>query len=246
MNFFLRRSAPIFLMICLGLVFISAQKVRAQEVIPDEGNLLLTAPPEKVLRIYIAKNEEYNERIQEIIKENIKTISHSCRKVDNIRRIDPEIYGTPPVFPKKHLRVDPPMHPIKGQWKDRFVISGCDREYIFNFLASALEYSPPYMLPLVNGNSRIDPIYQLTAEEKAYRYIEAIEPQICTSGGLKMVYDTAFIGYIQEDKSLSANNANRGWFEKWQVWVCHELKEVTVAVDQQANQVFNVLVRYTP
>lgn len=246
MNFFLRRSAPIFIFLCMGLAFVSAQSVRAQEAIPDEENLLLKEQPEKILRIYIATNKEYNERIQEILKDNIKTISHSCRKIGAISRAEPEIYGNTPYFPKSRLKTGTPMHPIIGQWKDSFIVQGCDREYQFNFIASALEYQEPYLLPLVNGNSRIDPIYQLSAETKAYKYIEAAEPQICAAGGLRMVYDTKFLGYIQEDNRLAAKNVNKGWFEKWQVWVCHELKEVTVAVDQKADQVFDVLVRYNP
>ena len=99
---------------------------------------------------------------------------------------------------------------------------------------------------MVNGDSRIDPIYQRVAETKAYKGVDIEHPQLCETGGLKMVYDTQFIGYIQSDKTLSQENAQRGWFENWTIWQCNELKSVSVAIDQKENQVFNVLVRYAP
>jgi hypothetical protein len=250
MNFFLRRSAQITALIFSSFLFLSAQigyaqdqQSRAQE---NEQRELLSAPPERVLRIYIAKNPEYNAGIQDIIRNNLKTISHSCREIGEIERLSPEIYGTPTSFPRSRLKTDTPEHPVSGQWKDRFSVTACGKEHIFNFLASARKNDAPYMLPLVNGRSRIDPIYQFSAESKAYKYIEAAHADICKNNDLKMVYDTEFIGYIRADRSLSQENANMGWFEKWHVWICKDLKTVTVAVDQQANQVFNILVRYKP
>lgn len=260
MKFFLRRSAPlmkklpilIFLCSLISVMTAPISPSYAQEVPEENTNKtetentsdLLTIPTDQVLRIYMAKNKAYNARMHEILKENVRTISHSCRKISHVSRNDPVIYTENLTFPKKRLKTDIPGHPTFGQWKDGYTVHACDRDYIFNFIASALQHSAPYILPLVNGTSRIDPIYQQEAEYKIYNKIDNINPSLCQNGGLKMVYDTQFVGYIQPDKTIGPENKNLGWFENWTVWQCQELKNARVAVVQKANQVFNILVRY--
>lgn len=235
-----------FIFGALTLALAAAEVHAADEGAPDqseEAQQEEPLPPETLLLKYMAKNKAYEQAIQPLINQNILTISYECTEPQSAQRLDPYIFEAV-TFPAKTFEDESYKHPTLGQWQDRIEIMACDKSYVFNFLSVAAPYGPPIIFPLVNGESMLDPIYQTQAERKAAEAIEQHDHAYCEAGGQILVADTKFLGFIQEDRTLGAEDAEKGWFEEWTVWYCRDLRKVRIAVLQRRNLSFEIIARY--
>lgn len=227
-------------------LILAAAEAHAADAPPSEPSEETTQEeqsPEDLLLLYMAKNKAYEQVVQPLIKQNILTISYKCTEPQSAQRLTPHVFE-PVTFPAKTFEDESYKHPTYGQWQDRIEITACGQSYIFNFLAVAAPYGPPAIFPLVNGESMLDPIYQSQAEQKAAEAINEHDHNLCEGGGQTLVSDTKFLGFIQEDRTLGAEDAEKGWFEEWTIWYCRDVRTARIAVIQRKNLSFEIFARY--
>lgn len=184
---------------------------------------------EEMLLMYVAQNGGYDTLIQDLVDRQMTLIRPKCEKPDRVVRQLPEPYYAI-AFPADMKREGAPDHPISGQWKEVLKIQACGKVITMNFLVAAASMGMPMSLPLLNGDSLIDPIYQNNAEEKIATALNLKHPEHCEQGGEMLVQDTRVLGYIQSDRTLGKNDDDRGWFEEWDVWNCREFVKARVAM----------------
>lgn len=252
MNDFLRRSAaPLLVILFFVFSIMSANsfyayandaEIEAESETNEKINS--TQDPKTLLLEYLAIDQTYEQRLQDILRANLVTISYECQDITGAKRLDPFIYEQIK-FKKVRTKNDETYHiPAYGMWRDSFELSGCGKSYRFNFLAVASESLVPTIFPLVNGNSIIDPIYLRQAERKSFEEVGRYRAELCDKGGRIFVTDTKFINYIQQGRRLGPENQGKGWFEDWTIWYCRRVENVRVAVIEQINTSFEIMVRF--
>lgn len=204
-----------------------------------------TYAPNEVHLMYIAQNAAYDALVQDLVTRQLTTLRPECEKADRIVRQLPKIYE-PVEFPKNMPRTQPPKHPIIGQWKEVIKLQACGKIHTFNFLASASKKSQPLILPLINGATNIDPIYQMQAIRKVRKTIEAYHSEHCKQGGKRYIQSTRILGYLQADRTIGKKDEGRGWFEKWNVWHCKGNVEATLALVTNAAGNYDIRVKLNP
>ena len=246
MNDFLRRTATIKSLQEYGFnrfvfFFIALLSLSIAMIGPKPAQAQAEPQVNEDLIIYLIENEDYNASLQPLIQQNMKTIKKSCKQIGSPIRQLPKEYE-PVSFPAKQAN-DPPSTPARGQWKDSFKVIACNKTYIFNFFATASTQTLPLILPLVNGQTIIDPIYQLQAEETSEEELQKTFPEHCSQGGHVMVEDTSFLGYIQANNTIGKTNMRKGWFEQWDIWYCRETKRARVAILQDETGSFTIMAK---
>ncbi len=209
---------------------IESAKGKADE--GDESRFIYrpkTFTPHEILLMYVSQNSTYDNLIQALVERQLTIIKPHCATADRIVRQLPEPYYAV-AFPPNMRKEGAPEHPISGQWREVLKLKACNRVHTFNFLVSAASHGLPLPLPLLNGESIIDPIYQTMAENKVAEALKLKNPEQCAQGGTMLVQDTRLLGYIQADRSLGKDNDDRGWFEEWDVWNCREHAKARVAM----------------
>jgi hypothetical protein len=248
-NIFLRRSASILRLILSAIILISLSISYAQAEETDNKSIKENDFGQAELLLFLADNSAYEARIQSLLRNNLLTISYECRDIESATRLDPYIYE-PITFeePKSQQTSSKPIikKPIYGMWRDSFELKGCGKSYLFNFIGIASATALPTVYPLTNGKTKLDPIYQRQAEERAIEKLDEFEGRLCTRGGRKFVSNTKFINYIQEGRGLGPENRGKGWFEEWTMWYCRDIRKVVIAVIEQENTSFNIMARYDP
>jgi len=120
------------------------------------------------------------------------------------------------------------LAPNHGQWVERTLAMACGSSAQINILTTAYNYNEtPTHYPMLNGQTKIDLIFQNIAEEKAK---EAVKSQSnCYSD--VFIVDTKFLGYRQSaNNKLTIENNFQGWLEQWKVRACNQIQTVNIAV----------------
>jgi hypothetical protein len=185
--------------------------------------------PNEIHKIYLAQNTAYDRMINDVVERQLTILRPKCDKIDRVVRQLPEVYEQV-AFPEDMDRSKPPVHPITGQWKEIVKLKACGKIHQFNFIVSSASIGKPYILPLLNGRSNIDSIFQVRAAHVMEKRMTEIFPDACRHGGQILVQDTRVIGFIQPDRTLGQENHDRGWFEEWDIWQCREHKKAHVAM----------------
>jgi len=119
-------------------------------------------------------------------------------------------------------------HPYHGQWVESAIGKACNQSSRFNLLVTAYDIKRmPLLHPLINGKTLIEPLGQSKAEQ-AIKKILTVSKNCRTTTA---VMDTTFLGYkTQDNKRLSIDDNNLGWFEQWIVDGCGSIETINLAI----------------
>ena len=174
---------------------------------------------------YISRNTDYTAELNRQAKKLFKLSAPSCEAPETTKRLKPTVIEDPRLsYPKNPSDIN---HPSHGQWIERIQLAGCGLTIQHNFLTTAYNSNAlPVMSPLLNGQSRIQPIDQQRAED-------AVKKSIRSSGCSQstFVLGAKFLGYKAKNQlAITDTNQNSGRFEEWIVDACNAHKTVNVAI----------------
>jgi hypothetical protein len=191
-------------------------------IITVSGSLYAETP--KALSNYLLNNDAYNIRLKSKQDRLFGLTYVDCERIENTKRVTPKIISQV-LFPREVTKAS---HPSEGQWVDRVIIEGCGQETQFNFLATAYDIDKvPELYPLVNGQTKIDIIFQRNAVNAVMETLK--DQKICNDKGF--VIGSRLLGYRQVNGGgLAREDQNAGWFEQWVVDACHESHTINLAI----------------
>lgn len=179
---------------------------------------------------YIVKNDDYKQSLTAHINKINQKTSPQCDGDINIKRLTP-LNITPAEFvtdvPISELAK---QHPFFGQWIERAIVTSCGKKNQMNVLTVAYNNTKvANFYPLLNGKTKVEPTFQLRAEDKVIETLPLTEE--CTSKDDAKIITTHFLGYRDRNKkALSQDNTYFGWFELWSVENCGMTHNVNLAV----------------
>lgn len=180
---------------------------------------------------YLIHNKAYTSAVNKKFNTIFTHTYPDCKKTPKIIRLKPEIIS-PAHFSQnnkeKELSELSKANPEYGQWVEKAKLNGCGKQTNINLLSVAhFPEQSPLLYPLLNGQTKIPPIYQARAEEIVFNTIQ--DSNNCPTSSI--VTNTHFLGYrSKENKSIAKDNQNLGWFERWSVEACDSETLVNLVV----------------
>jgi hypothetical protein len=201
---------------------------------------------EKIFKRYITTNTSYKEKIK-LNNDKIGKLTFSeCHGDINYTRLKPNIL-TEPVFSKtknKQNKNDTNNypHPSHGQWIEKSIATACDEQTIINHLVvSGHEQNTPTFFPMINGQTKIDQIYQSRAIDMIATTLRGHESRC---HGKLFIKNTGIIGYRNpKTNTISKTDYNNGWFERWIVSACDKSYDINVASLPDPRTTYRFIVR---
>lgn len=218
------------------LTFLFAAHTVAVTPVKAEGREQAQTASPLFLR-YLTDNPDYNVYLRSKLDRLFKISFPQCDSVNSVQRLTPKIL-TPvsfrdnksdqvekePITPDQFYK----MHPSNGQWIDRSLVTGCGQTTQLNMLATGYDIaSTPEIFPLLNGQTNIEIIDQRNAES-------AVSASLAEGVGCYepvFVLGSVFLGYKSADNpSLTKENQNAGWYERWVVRACNTARSINLAI----------------
>lgn len=126
------------------------------------------------------------------------------------------------------LKGTTPPAPAYGQWIERINITACGRSSLINQLIVAYTGETPMIYPLINGQTRLDPIDQPFAEAAIVERLKKLDKPCDV---MPFTIDSNIIGYRTEDgRSIKKEDTGYGWFERWHIRACDTYYQANIAI----------------
>lgn len=131
--------------------------------------------------------------------------------------------------------------PIYGQWIERSLVHGCEKQVLINQMTVAYDSPTPRIAPLINGLTRLDPIDQPFAEQSIIDRLKKLE-RPCDVHPFTL--DTRILGYRSKDgQSIEQDDQGYGWFEQWNVRACDTLYDANIVILPDPNTRYKYIAR---
>lgn len=118
--------------------------------------------------------------------------------------------------------------PIYGQWIERVTVEGCNNRSLINHLVIGYKQNRPVLLPIINGQTKLDPIDQPFAEKAIVERLKKLEHPCDTA---PFTIDSGIIGYrTEKGASIQKTDAGYGWFERWTIRACNANYQANIAI----------------
>ncbi len=198
----------------------------------------------KLFTRYITQNTEYMNALTSQNKKLAHLTFSDCQEDISFKRLKPQNLITPyfTVEEDKDKKAPSPksFNPARGQWIEKTIASGCQKDIILNQLISA--QSPdktPVIFPFINGQTKIDAIYYSNV-------FKTIQDKLQNSDikcfGQFFTQNTQFLGYkIPDKQNLDATDHGAGWFERWFVNACNKEFITHIAVLPDARTAYRFI-----
>jgi hypothetical protein len=201
----------------------------------------------KLFNDYITLNKTYVTKLTHKHHQIFKHTYPECHNTITIKRLKPQIkikafFETPKDISDDVDISSLSYHPAHGQWIEKAKLGACGKTIISNNIVIGYSSSRVAEIsPLVNGQTRIDPIFQRKAEAAISKALKT--PTIACHSEI-LAIDTQFLGYpSQNTNALVPSDDNAGWFEKWTVTACRKTHDVNLAILPDARTTYRYLAR---
>lgn len=181
---------------------------------------------------FIRGNKEFHSLLNLKAERVFRLTYPDCHDSVKLIRVEPSILVEPVIRPTVESADENETRlngvPIFGQWIERVNVQGCGQTALINHLALAYQPDLPVLLPLVNGQTRLDPINQPFAEEAVAERLQKMDTP-CDSRAFTM--HSHITGYRDETGTkIVTDDKGYGWFEQWQVRACGEIHDAVIAI----------------
>lgn len=174
---------------------------------------------------YITKNSQYKTLLKLNNDKAKKLTFPNCDNPITYKRLKPNILIPTSFAPKENKQ----PHPGYGQWIEKSIITACDNQTVFNniVIAGNVEKTPTFF-PIINGQTKIDQIYQSATLQKITDKLKNHETRC---HGKLFVKNTGILGYRNpKTNALSKTDQHGGWFERWIVDACSKSYGINIAI----------------
>lgn len=181
---------------------------------------------------FVAENKVFQSQLTLKAERIFRLTYPECEDAVKLGRAKPTILVTPVQRNALARSINPDVNldgvPAFGQWIERITVQACDKQALINYLAVAYELDLPVLLPLVNGQTLLDPIDQPFAEAAISERLKKM-PQPCDSQ--LTVLNTMPVGFRDKTgEMVIQDNQGYGWFEQWQVRACGNVHDAVIVV----------------
>lgn len=194
---------------------------------------------------FIRENKLFHNQLNIKSERMFRLTYPECQESVKLARVEPNILTKPIQRTGMEEDVNPNINldgvPIFGQWIERVNVQGCDKTALINHLALAYPVDLPVLLPLVNGQTQLDPIDQPFALDSIALRLKKM-PKPCD--GQLFVINSMLAGFRDNSGTAIVNeDMGHGWFEQWNVRACGDVHTAMVVILPDAKTRYRYLAR---
>lgn len=203
-----------------------------QSVMSQETEAPTPTAAEEYFDKFVTENKLFQSQLTLKAERIFRLTYPECEEAVKLGRSKPSVLVAPVQRNALARSINPEIDldgvPAFGQWIEHVNVQGCGQQALVNYLAVAYEMDLPVLLPIVNGQTLLDPIDQPFAEAAISDRLKKM-PQPCDSQ--LFVLDTMPAGFRDKTgKMIVTENEGYGWFEEWAIRACGHVHNAVIVV----------------